>query len=286
MTPPARPVSTGARLNLFALRITRGWLRAALLILAVYISLPWIAPTLMRLGAETPARAIYTLYRPMCHQFAFRTFFLYGQQSAYPLADATSAAPTGLQPFESFAGRSRIPAELRARVTPQPPFDVRNLYNFAGLVVPDDIASTATLSPAATSNFAQFQIRSAEFIGNPQLGYKMTLCERDIAIYTAMFAGGLIFSIPRVRRRLRPAPLWLFILLGIAPIAIDGFSQWFGYPPFQLWPPRETLPIFRVLTGASFGLMIAWLGFPNIDAAMRDAGDEIADKLRAAGYPA
>lgn len=277
----SQQLSTGARLNLFLLRITRNWLKIVLVILGVYISLPWAAPTFMRLGLESPGRLIYSLYRPMCHQFAFRTFFLYGEQAAYPLA----GSGTDLKPFEAYVGVSRIPAEMRAKVIPQPPFDVNVLPFYHGVNIPDDVVHTANESRVASGNFAQFQLRSAEFIGNEQLGYKASLCERDVAIYTALFVGGLIYSRPQVRRRLRPVPLWLYFLLGVAPIAIDGFSQWFGYPPLQLWPPREALPVFRVVTGVCFGIMNAWLGFPYIDMAMRDTQNEIEDKLDAAGVP-
>lgn len=284
VSPSPGSVSFGARLNLFALSIARNWIRIALVFLGVYVSLPWIAPTLMRLGLEGPAQVIYTLYRPMCHQFAFRTFFLYGEQPVYPLADVITATGGDLRPLEYYVGRSRIPSEMGANLLPQPPFDVKVLPYYAGIVIPPDIASTANLSRLAAGNFAEFQIRSAQYVGNPQMGYKMTICERDIAIYTALFIGGVIYSVPRVRRRLRPIPLWLFFILAVAPIGIDGFSQWFGYPPLQLWPVRETMPVFRVLTGALFGIGVAWLGFPHINDAMRDTQEEIEHKLRSAGY--
>jgi uncharacterized membrane protein len=113
------------------------------------------------------------------------------------------------------------------------------------------------------------------------MGYKTTLCERDIAIYSALFFGGLAFT--QVRRRLRPIPIWLYVLLGIAPIGIDGLSQLLGNAPFNLWPPRETLPIFRVVTGALFGLANVWLGFPYLELSMRETRDQILAKLARAG---
>ena len=86
-----------------------------------------------------------------------------------------------------------------------------------------------------------------------------------------------------MRRRLRPVPLWLYFILGVAPIGIDGFSQLLGYPPFNIWEPRETLPFFRVLTGIFFGAMTGWLGFAYIEQSMQDARREIEAKLTAAG---
>jgi hypothetical protein len=83
-----------------------------------------------------------------------------------------------------------------------------------------------------------------------------------------MFVGGLIYS--RFRWRIKPLPFLLYIFVGLGPIALDGFSQLLSYPPFQLWPVRETEPIFRLVTGGLFGLMSAWLGFPHIERSMQD----------------
>ena len=63
---------------------SRHWLAAFSLVILLYVGLPFMAPTLMKVGATGPARIIYTLYSPFCHQFAFRSFFLFGPQAAYP----------------------------------------------------------------------------------------------------------------------------------------------------------------------------------------------------------
>ena len=63
------------------------------------------------------------------------------------------------------------------------------------------------------------------------------------------------------------------------PIAIDGFSQLFGYPPFSFWAIRETTPAFRTLTGALFGLMNAWLAFPYLEDSARSAKAELEEKF-------
>ncbi len=255
---PERQRKTALRLNLLLLRGSRHWLRVALILLGIYVSLPFVAPTLMRLGLEGPGRLLYTLYSPFCHQFAFRTFFLYGEQPFYPRFNV----PSDLTPFETYAVDS---PEFKEAVMPYLPSGTSA----------DELDLNA-FSPA-------LQFGSRAFLGDERMGYKMTLCARDIAIYIAMFIGGLIYSIPTVRRRLRPAPLYLYLLLGIAPIAIDGFSQLLGYPPFSLWEPRETTPYFRVLTGALFGFMNVWLGFPYLEASMRETRRQIEAKLARAG---
>ena len=74
----------GRRMNRGVQFFTRHWLAAFSLIVFIYAGLPFMAPTLMKVGATGPARVIYTIYSPFCHQFAFRSFFLYGPQAAYP----------------------------------------------------------------------------------------------------------------------------------------------------------------------------------------------------------
>ena len=236
--------SFAVRVNIWTLRMARNWIKIVLTLLSIYVILPFAAPTLLQLGINGPANAIYTLYSPLCHQFAFRTHFLFGEQSFYPRENTG----TDLTPFEAYASQ---------------------LEEFNGV---DLNGFDIDLITAARA-----------FRGNDEMGYKLTLCARDIAIYIALLTGGMLYAIPYVRRRLRPVPLWLYVILGLGPIGIDGFSQLLGYPPFDLWPPRETLPIFRVVTGALFGFMNAWLAFPYLDSAMRDTEYQITRKLHEAG---
>lgn len=244
--------TTAIRLNLWVLWLARHWLRVVLLLLIVYVSLPWIAPTLMKLGLTGPAQVLYTLYSPFCHQFAFRSFFLFGEQPAYPRFNTGSL----LIPFETYAALL-------------PEFAPDHVHSLAGRV--GDIYA---FTPG-------YQFTARDFVGNTEMGYKMTLCERDIAIYTALLLGGLLYG--RLRRRLRPVPIYLYVILGVLPIGIDGFSQLLGYPPFNLWPQRETLPTFRVLTGALFGLMNAWLAFPYLEQSFNETRQQVETKLARAG---
>lgn len=56
------------------------------LVLFIYVGLPFLAPVFMKINAPLPARIIYTIYKPLCHQFAFRSWFLFGSQPYYPRA--------------------------------------------------------------------------------------------------------------------------------------------------------------------------------------------------------
>ena len=264
--PPAPNRSFGRSVNRFVLRLTRNWLKIILVVLGLYSTLPIVTPILMKAGLEAPARVLYTLYSPFCHQFAFRSLFLFGDQIAYPRAAANSP----LADYEPYA------------VT-DPSFQAAYAYWY------EFYRDTPFASPVQESELYTFtpwlQFASRDFLGNEQMGYKTALCARDVGIYLALFVGGLIYSIPVVRRRIRPVPILIYAILGVAPIGIDGFSQLLGYPPFNLWTPRETTPEFRILTGVVFGLMTAWLMYPNFEAAMRDTRQQIEAKFLRAGLP-
>jgi len=115
-------------------------------------------------------------------------------------------------------------------------------------------------------------LAARDYQGDAQVGYKIALCQRDMAIYPAMALGGLLFAAQR--RRMRPMPWWLFVAVGVLPIALDGFSQLFSQPPFSLIlpfsliPQRESIWPLRVTTGALFGFSAAWLVFPLIAATL------------------
>lgn len=97
------------------------------------------------------------------------------------------------------------------------------------------------------------------YIGDLSIGYRMAVCQRDIATFVAILLAGLAF-IP-LRHRLKPLPLKAFLLFCI-PIAIDGFGQLFGFWESTWWS--------RVASGALFGVACVWLAYPYIEAGMRD----------------
>jgi uncharacterized membrane protein len=220
--------------------VVRNWLVVALTFIGMYATLPFVAPTLMKLGFTGPANVLYTMYSPMCHQFAFRSIFLFGEQTFYP----RESVGADLRPYEAYAEQYGLPN-----------------------------------SNSASDFSFPFIMGARDFRGNEQMGYKTTLCARDVAIWFTMFVGGLIYAIPYVRKRLRPVPWWLYVLAGLGPIGLDGFSQLLSYAPFSFWEIRETAPFFRVATGAMFGLMNAWLLFPILERSFWEA------RLDMEGFP-
>lgn len=87
-------------------------------------------------------------------------------------------------------------------------------------------------------------------------GYQMAYCQRDALIYPSMFVAGVAFSF---QRDIKPLPLKWFLLL-ILPMAIDGFTQLFGW--------RESTPMLRAITGTIFGVATVWLFYPLVQRFM------------------
>jgi uncharacterized membrane protein len=195
----------------------------------LYVFLAMLAPSLMKVGWEGPAKVIYRVYSPLCHQLAFRSFFMFGEQAYYP----------------------------------------RQLADVPGVVT----YSEATGLDENDVNAAR------AFLGNQTMGFKMALCQRDIAIYGMMLIFGLIFSISG--RKIKPLPWYLWILIGLGPIGLDGFSQLLsqtGWGIFAWIPLRESTPFFRVITGAFFGLATAWFGYPYLEESVLENRREMALK--------
>jgi uncharacterized membrane protein len=215
---PRNPLLLARALNAFAASFQRHWLAIIVGILLVYALLPFAAPVLKKAGADSLAQLIYQPYKLVCHTFAYRSFFLFGEQLAYQRGEGEGEfeRATGINPMTALG-----------------------------------------------------QLQAREFQGNEQVGYKVALCQRDVAIYLSIAANGMLFA--AVRRRPRPIPWLLFILIGIVPIGLDGMSQLLSQPPLQLLPFRESTWFFRVLTGALFGLSVAWLVFPLIEATLLPA---------------
>jgi uncharacterized membrane protein len=208
--------------------ISRHYLALMNIIILLYVGLPFLAPVMMKTGATFPARVIYSIYSPLCHQFGFRSFYLFGEQAYYPLREA---GLRGLLDFETATG-------------------------IAGLHDPNDLSRLA----------------ARQYVGNEVVGYKVALCERDIAIYASILLFGLLFGL--TGRRI-PQLHWLvWIVVGLGPVGLDGFSQLFSQFDWNFlaaWIPyRESTPFLRVLTGGLFGFMTAWFAYPSIEESMSE----------------
>lgn len=108
------------------------------------------------------------------------------------------------------------------------------------------------------------------FVGGESLGWKVALCERDVAIYGAVLLGGLAFGL--LRSRVPKLPFKVFLLF-LMPIAVDGLTQLFGL--------RTSNWALRTVTGVIFGLAVVWLAYPYIEESMSEVRANIEHKLGA-----
>ena len=222
-----RPVTRGDR---FTYWFSKHYVMVLNLIVIVYLGLPFLAPVLMEYGLPGPAGVLYKVYGAVCHQFAFRSWFLFGEQAAYPRQAAHVA---GLIPYGQATGLSED----------------------------DPLAARA-------------------FVGNPVVGYKVALCERDVAIYGGILVFGVVFSL--TGRRLNSLPWYFWIVIGVLPIAADGLSQLLSQPPLGAILPlayRESTPFLRSLTGFLFGFTTAWFGYPLVEETMCESRKYLAEKI-------
>jgi uncharacterized membrane protein/glutaredoxin len=102
-------------------------------------------------------------------------------------------------------------------------------------------------------------------------GYQMAICQRDTAIYGSIFLAGMAYSL--VRGRVRPIPMWTFILL-ITPMAVDGTLQLFGI--------LESTPLRRLITGGLFGLACVLLAFPYLEEGFQEIKEEATEQWKKA----
>lgn len=105
------------------------------------------------------------------------------------------------------------------------------------------------------------------WVGSPALGFKMAVCERDIAVYGSMVLAGIAFN---WLRRLRPLSVRQFLLL-IVPMAVDGGGQFIG-----LW---SSTWLTRVITGALFGVACIGLTYPYLEQGMSEVRAETSATL-------
>jgi len=86
----------------FSYWISRHYMLVLNLGVVLYLGMSFLAPVLMKAGATAPASLLYKAYSLVCHQLAFRSFFLFGEQPYYPRQAAglsgviTLAQATGL----------------------------------------------------------------------------------------------------------------------------------------------------------------------------------------------
>ena len=185
------------------------YLFVVILFLTLYLLFAFLAPVLMEIGHPEASKIIYRAYSNLCHQYAYRSWFLFGEQAHYPLVRSDGL----LSLFDYFDVSQQHPEFSR------------------------------------------------EIIGNERAGYKVAICQRDVALYAALLLSSIIFIL--TKKRIKRLPFSLWILLAVLPIGMDGLLQLASSSDiFSI--TYESTPLMRTITGTMFGLFSGWLLFPAI----------------------
>lgn len=133
-----------------------------------------------------------------------------------------------------------------------------------------------------------------QFIGNPEMGWKVAWSDRMVSMYGSLFIFALLWWV--LRHRIGRLPWWGFILL-LVPMGVDGASHFIsdlsgigqGFRDQNWWLAELTnhaLPVgfyvgdtlgsfnswMRLISGVLFGLGVVWFGFPYLDDFFRGIG--------------
>jgi len=103
------------------------------------------------------------------------------------------------------------------------------------------------------------------------LGNQMAFCERDTALYGAIWLAGLAYGASG--RRWRPLSWWGLGLLAL-PVVVDGSAQWFF--------PYESNWYLRVSTGILAGIGAIWFLYPRCEGVFKALGRDAAAQIQRA----
>jgi len=217
------------RLESFSLWLSHRYVWLISILLIAFVGIAFLAPVFQINGNHRIASGIYKAYSILCHQLAYRSYFIGGEQVVYP---RDLAGIHGLRTYEEVTGKS-----------------------------------------AADVMF------SRSFIGNAELGYKIAICQRDVAIYLSLAIFGIIFQV--TGKKMKGLPWYFWLVFALIPIALDGGSQLPGLA--QGWPSwlpvRESTPLLRTITGTLFGAGTAWYIFPMMEETMSATRFNLERKL-------
>ncbi len=123
---------------------------------------------------------------------------------------------------------------------------------------------------------------SSFFLGNASVGYKIALCQRDVAIYGSLFLGGVVYALLEKRWDVPPLPIWAYLVFGVLPMGIDGGYQLLTKVLSMIWPTavtaHETTPFLRTLTGLLFGLGSVGVAYPRMAGYFEETRQLLAER--------
>ncbi|MBA2389492.1 MAG: DUF2085 domain-containing protein [Geodermatophilaceae bacterium] len=139
-----------------------------------------------------------------------------------------------------------------------------------------------------------------QYVGSPELGWKLGFSDRMVTMYGGAFLGGVLFWLGSRRRPMQPISIWLLLLL-LLPMAVDGTSHLvsevtnLGFRDSNAWavPLFGTQPdgfytgtalgtlnsTLRLVTGLLFGMGMMLFAYPLMAYGFDDLADEAEQTL-------
>ncbi|MEM2137777.1 MAG: DUF2085 domain-containing protein [Candidatus Anstonellaceae archaeon] len=99
--------------------------------------------------------------------------------------------------------------------------------------------------------------KATKVVYDGKTGYKIPVCSRDVAIYTAMLAGLLVLPLVQKIDSEDWPNKWILVAAAM-PTAVDGFTQLFGW--------RESTNFLRLITGVIIGAVLPFYILPTLNS--------------------
>jgi len=236
------------RANRWVYWLVQHWIAGFSFFFGLFGGLPFLAPVLMSLGFQLPAGIIYIIYSFLCHQLPQRSYFLFGTQLSYSLAEIKRVWPniTEFQVLRQFIGT----ADMGWKVA----WSDRMVAMYTSILI-----------------FGWLWYLIRKWIRPlPWQGLLLFLLPMALDGFTHMAS-----DLAGIGMGFRDTNLWLETLTrGAFPTSFYAGDAWGSFNS-----------LMRVLTGLLFGCAVTWFCFPYLNDYFKDYGQHIKNKFAAARIP-
>ncbi|MCA0454037.1 MAG: DUF2085 domain-containing protein [Chloroflexi bacterium] len=226
------------------------WMLILSIGMGTLVVVPFLAPIFMHWGWIKPAQIIYTIYSALCHQMAQRSFFLFGAQPMYNIAqlpiELTGKSVSDMLLLRAFIGNENLGWKVA--------WSDRMVYMYGGVWLAGIIYSLVK---------RRQQVRPLKPVYFVLLLLPMIL---DGVTHTfSDTLGGLTDGF-------RYGNQWLATLTG------NRLPTWFyagdAFGSFNSW--------MRFISGITFAIGVVWLAYPYINREISVAAAQLRWKLESA----
>ena len=244
--PPSNSRLWARRASRLGYYFSRYWILSFSVLIGLYVGLPFMAPVFMALGLEFPARAIYTIYSFLCHQLPQRSYFLFGSQFTYSLAEIQTAwqDTTNFGILRQFIGTP----EMGWKVA----WSDRMVSMYTSILI---------------FSWIWYPLRR-RLRGLSWQGLLILIFPMAVDGFSHMFS-----DFAGLGQGFRDSNAWLAALTNNSlPATFYAGDAWGSFNS-----------IMRLVTGILFGAGVVWFGYPYLDEFFADIKLQIQEKFQRAG---